>query len=182
MTFLYRVLLPALLLALQAAPVRADPQALLRDIDDSAHVQRVDMSEETVVDHEIGLDAMHKVRGVWRFETSERVSGRIQRYTWQITDGFTSIEVMQTLLENVEALEGSSLLFACDGRACGHSAQWANRVFGQRVLYGRQDLQRYRVYTLLNGGEYRLMIYASARTADRQYLQANLLRVDPQAE
>ena len=43
----------------------------------------------------------------------------------------------------LEAGEGVTLLYSCAGRACGHAAQWANRVFRQRLLYGRQDLQQY---------------------------------------
>jgi hypothetical protein len=56
--------------------------------------------------------------------------------------------------------------------------QWANRVFRQRVLYGREDLQRYRVYALEEAGaQYRLVVYSAARTADRQYLHVDLLLI-----
>ena len=156
------------------------PQALLSQLNDYPHAVEVASSESEVVDHEVGTGAMKKIRGVWQFKDSERLSGTLARNTWQIIDGFSSREVLEELLAQVEAREGSELLFACDGRACGQAAQWANRVFRQRVLYGREDLQLYRVYKLSEGERaYRLVVYSSARTADRQYLHVDLLDIAP---
>ena len=119
---------------------------------------------------------MQKIRGSWRFKTSERQSGTLIRYTWQIVDGFTSNEV----LEEIEmSLSDARLLFSCDGRSCGQGVQWANRVFRERVLYGRDDLQRYRVFDPQGDGRYRLLLFSSARTSDRQYLHAELLILQP---
>lgn len=39
----------------------------------------------------------------------------------------------------------ATVLFECDGRSCGNSNVWANRVFGESNLYGRDDTQVYRV-------------------------------------
>jgi len=156
----------------------ATPEALLQQLDEFPHAREVAQSQVAVIDHEVGLGAMQKMRGAWRFKHSERHSGTLLRYTWQIVDGFTSLEVMQGLTEKVEEQESSSLLFGCQGRACGNGAQWANRVFKQRILYGRDDLQYYRVYALQADADYRLVVYSSARTADRQYLHVDLLRID----
>ena len=86
---------------------------------------------------------------------------------------------MQELVAQVQENLGVELLFECQGRACGQGAQWANRVFGQRILYGREDLQQYQVYGLSGVPAYRLVIYSAARTADRQYLHVELLQVEP---
>ena len=153
------------------------PEQLLLELDDYPHALQVAVSSDEVIDHEVGLGSIKKVRGVWQFKDSERLSGLLARYTWQIVDGFSSQEVMVELLERVEQLRGSELLFSCDGRACGHGSQWANRVFRQRVLYGREDLQHYRVLALREDEAYRLVIYSAARTADRQYLHVELLRI-----
>ena len=115
------------------------------------------------------------MRGIWQFRDSERLSGRLVRYTWQIVDGFSSDEVMQELVDKLLTKETTELLFACEGRACGKSAQWANRVFRQRILYGREDRQAYSVYRLGDAGRDRMVIYSAARTADRQYLHVDLL-------
>ncbi len=163
-------------LANGAAPA---PEALLQQLEAYPHVRQMAFSEQKVLDHEIGLGAMQKVRGEWRFKRSERLSGTLLRYTWQIVDGFKAAQVMETLLDPIVQVEDASLLFACQGRACGPGAQWANRVFQERVLHGREDLQRYRVYALLQGeSNYRLIAYSAARTEDRQYLHVELLRIE----
>jgi len=155
-----------------------DPEALLQRLNEYPHAQQISFSRTEVIDHEIGLGAMQKIRGDWRFKNSERLSGTLVSYTWQIVDGFTSEQVMDKLLEEVEEDDAAaSLLFSCKGRACGDAAQWANRVFKERVLYGRAELQRYSVYGLQGNAEYRLVTYGAARTEDRQYLRADLLIV-----
>jgi hypothetical protein len=171
-------LVSLVLLLAFAAVAAATPEELLQQLNDYPHAQQVAISEEEVRDHEIGLGAMQKVHGAWKFKKSERQSGLLSRHTWQIVDGFTSIEVMSELIATLEEQAGTTLLFTCDARACGQGVQWANRVFHQRVLYGREDLQRYRVYALqVDDAEYRLALYSSARTADRQYLHVELLRI-----
>ena len=128
-------------------------------------------------DHEVGLGAIRKKSGAWSFKTSERHSGLLQRNTWQIVDGFTSQEVLAELEMLLNEAEGSELLFNCEGRSCGQGVQWANRVFGERVLYGREEMQRYRVYALKGAVNYRVILYSGARTADRQYLHMESLRI-----
>lgn len=153
------------------------PLALLEQLDAYPHARQIAFSQQEVLDHEIGLGAIQKVRGEWRFKHSERLSGTLVSYTWQIVDGFTSAQVMEDLLDSVAKLEGASQVFACQGRACGQGAQWANRVFHEQVLYGREDFQRYRVYALQGAENYRLVAYSAARTEDRQYLHVDLVRI-----
>ena len=173
----WAAMVAALLLASQVA-LADGPEALLRQTNEYPHARTVDFSEEAVIDYEVGLGAIQKTGGAWGFKRSERFSGSLTSYTWQIVDGFTSLEVLEELVSAIEAMDTSDLLFDCEGRSCGPSVQWANRVFRQRVLYGRENLQRYRVYSVENDGRYLVMIYGSARTADRQYLHTALLKVD----
>jgi len=168
-----------LLCAVAKFALAADPGALLAQLDEYPHTAQVAATEDAVIDHEVGLGALQKVSGAWDFKDSERLSGTLTRYTWQVIDGFTSREVMDTLIAAIKKGGDSTLLYTCDGRACGHGAQWANRIFRQRLLYGRQDLQFYRVYAVGEGGEDRLLVYASARSSDRQYLHVEWLATAP---
>ncbi|MDG2273455.1 MAG: DUF4892 domain-containing protein [Halioglobus sp.] len=155
------------------------PEILLEQVSDYPYVKQVAFSEQQVVDHEIGLGAIQKTREEWRFKDSERLTGTLVSYTWQVESGSTSAAVMDQVLESIaEAEDDAMLLFKCEGRACGKGVQWANRVFGERVLYGREDLQQYRVYALQGEKSYRLVGYSAARTADRQYFHVELIRID----
>ncbi len=170
-------LFAALLLAIASGTVRAEPGELLDRIDSYPHTEQVDRTEAQVIDHEVGLGALQKVRGIWRFKSSERLTGTLVRYTWQVIDGFSSEEVFEQLAESIEERSDANQLFDCYGLSCGHGSQWANRVFRQRILYGRNADQHYRIYSLGENAEYRLMLYAAVRTADRQYLHAELLSI-----
>jgi len=162
------------------APVAlADPAVLIQQVADYPHTLEVESSETAVIDHAVGLGALQKVRGAWRFKSSERLTGTLSRYTWQVVDGFTSEEVFEQVARAVDEQPGAQSLFECVGLSCGHGSQWANRVFQQRILYGRNAAQRYRVYSLGEEGQYRLLIYGAVRTADRQYLHLELLAINP---
>ncbi len=154
-----------------------EPLALLERLDTYPYTKQIAFSKQEVLDHEIGLGAIQKVRGEWRFKHSERLSGTLVSYTWQILDGFDSARVMEDLLDVLAKEEGASLLFTCQGRACGQGVQWANRVFHEQVLYGREDLQRYRVYAIEGEQTHRLVVYSAKRTEDRQYLHVELLQI-----
>lgn len=153
------------------------PLDLVERLEKYPHAVSVSQFEGEVQDHEIGLGAIRKVSGAWRFKSSERLSGVLKRNTWQIVDGFTSVEVLAELEAALDQAGDSELLFACEGRSCGQGVQWANRVFGERVLYGREEMQRYRVYDLKETDTYRVLLYSSARTADRQYMHMESLRI-----
>ena len=137
-----------------------------------------------VRNHEVGLGALQKSDGRWRFKHSERITGQLSRATWQVLDGYTSAELVEDLDNQLKDASDVRLLFECDGRACGSGSQWASRVFGERILYGRAEAQRYRVYALnessstdegVQGPRTRLLVYAAMRTADRQYVHIELL-------
>lgn len=148
---------------------------------ESPHLELLETRREPVEDHVVGLGAMKKVRGTWGMKDSERVSGMLTVYTWRVLDGFTAAELMDELESQLALDEDTAQrsLFRCDGRACGNGAQWATRVFGQRILYGRSDWQQYRAYRV-EGDENRLVIYSAARSSDRQYLHVELVQVAPE--
>lgn len=155
-------------------------ESLLRQFDESPNLIQIAFSSEEVIDHEIGLGAIQKIRGEWRFKHSERRSGTLISYTWQIAKGYSAAELMAQLLDSVAQVDGATKVFACDGRACGRAVQWANSVFKDRVLYGREDNQQYRVFAIEGEHSSRLIAYGAERTADRQYLHVELLLIEPQ--
>ncbi len=153
------------------------PMQLLQGLDDFPHAQQIEFMESDVLDYEVGLGAIQKFSGDWNFKRSERFDGILTSYTWLLDEGFTSFELMNDLLIKLDELKTEALMFGCDGRACGNGVEWANRAFHQPVLYGRADMQRYRVYSIGQSPRYLLLIYAAARTSHRQYLHTVLLQV-----
>jgi hypothetical protein len=127
----------------------------------------------------VPLGAMQKIRGSWRPEESERLRGSKLRLTYRLEEGFGSSEVVTELDAVLDSDDSAQLLYSCEARACGNGAQWANRIFEERLLYGRAESQRLRAWRLEDeAGDYRAVVYASARSADRQYLRLEILRPD----
>ena len=58
--------------------------------------------------------------------------------------------------------------FSCDGRACGSSGDWANGVFGYRILYGPEQYQHYWVGRDA-GGEHWESVYVGRRGNGKVY-------------
>lgn len=170
----------ALLLPLVDAVSEEAPLPLLNSFDDYTQLERLDpVRERNVRDYLIPLGAIEKIRGKWSPRDSERQSGILRRYTWRVSEGYSSEEFVESMDLQLAGNASATLLFSCNARACGSSVQWANRIFEERLLYGTEASQRYRVYTLVNDAQrHRLLIYGSARSSDRQYLHAELLSLD----
>lgn len=155
------------------------PVNYLRALDEYPHLQSLDpMVDKKVRDYLVPLGAIEKIRGVWSPRESERHSGILRRFNWRVLDGYRSEELVAELGRRLDEDPRAELIFKCEARACGSSVQWANRIFNERLLYGTEESQRYRVYAVSVGdSQYRMLIYGSARSSDRQYLHAEILEL-----
>lgn len=171
----------ALMAGAGALHSQEDPLSLFEWIDTSPYAERIDQRDEEVRAHLIGLGRIKKVRGDWSPEKLERVNGRVVSSTWRITDGASSADLFEEAVADIEARDDARELFACSARDCGASVQWANMVFGQRILYGTEASQHYSVYALGAEGDssHRVAVYAAARTSRRQYLHTEIVVLDP---
>jgi hypothetical protein len=167
--------IPLLLLLLGFAPIAAAAP----DIQPWKRSEEAKRSGPEQVDYLLGLGALQKVRGLWRHKASETVSGELLRITWKVDSGYTAEEGYDWLRGQVP--EGAELLFQCQGRRCGSSAQWASRVFDERLLYGHDERQRYGVWRYSDeDGTWSIVLYASDRANRRHYLHMDLLKHTPQ--
>lgn len=81
----------------------------------------------------------------------------------------------------VQLLQGrnANILFECRGIRCGRSNVWANQIFGQRVLYGRDATQDYLVAGTVDdeGSRWLTSIYTVTRGNLREYVWVEHLRL-----
>lgn len=75
--------------------------------------------------------------------------------------------------------QGASILFECTGIRCGRSNVWANQVFGQRELYGRDSTQDYFVAGTRDpdGSVWLTSVYTVTRGNLREYVWVERLKV-----
>ncbi len=143
-----------------------------------SHATEFSRSSPGETDYLLGLGALQKVGGRWRHKHSEALRGDLSRVTWQVDEGFTAAEAFDWYRQQLPA--GAELLFECQGRSCGSSAQWASRVFDERELYGHDERQHYGVWRLQRDGiNWYLIVYASDRANRRHFLRLDTLRQTP---
>lgn len=74
---------------------------------------------------------------------------------------------------------GARVLFECSGISCGRSNVWANQVFDQSVLYGRDATQDYLVAGVVaeDGSRWLTSVYTVTRGNLREYVWVEHLQV-----
>jgi hypothetical protein len=148
------------------------------DLQPWSHAKEFSHSSAADTDYLLGLGALQKIGGRWRHKHSEALRGELSRTTWQLDDGFTAGEAFDWYQQQLAV--DAELLFECQGRSCGSSAQWANRVFGERVLYGHDERQRYGVWRLQRDDvNWFVVLYAVDRANRRHFLRMDTLRQTP---
>ena len=90
---------------------------------------------------------------------------------------FDPNELLQRLRDQVISQTGE-ILFECEGRDCGTSNIWANDLFNNADLYGRDDYQRYFAAEL---DDQYLAAYAVRRCNRRVYLHLDQITEAEQA-
>ena len=91
-------------------------------------------------EHEFIVSHVEKIRRDLKVADEVRVNARETVAIYQIP-AETPLETVIAHYRKVVAV--NDVRFSCRGRDCGRSAQWANQVFGQAILYGPDADQFY---------------------------------------
>jgi len=77
----------------------------------------------------------------------------------------------------------AQILFECSSIRCGRSNVWANQIFNQAVLYGRDATQDYLIAGAVaeDGSRWLTLVYTVTRGNLREYVWVEHLRVEPGA-
>jgi len=98
-------------------------------------------SNERKQNHWLILGAIERIKGAVKPESELRVDAKVRSWLWQIPVGISSEQAFAQIKSQVD--KSASALFECDGRSCGLSNDYANQVFQQAILYGRDSDQYY---------------------------------------
>ena len=181
-----------LLLALLSTPThaqsageqtaRADHPLLMRFPD--SEIVEYDRTNE--LNHQLVLGTLQRTRGEVVPESAERLKGRVTRIVYAIPSDYQVSDVREFFAQQLRE-RGDSILFSCEGRACGSSNYWANDIFKRRILYGPERNQYYlaaRSNTALENDPF-LALYLITRANKRLYAYVEIIEseiaVAPQA-
>ncbi len=126
--------------------------------------------------HLVPLGSLEKVNRVLEPEASVAAVGKRTARTYYLPAARRTDDVIDFYRAQLETF--GELTFECDGRTCGSSSYWANRIFGMSVLYGPEQYQRYAVARNENTGDY-LLVYVGQRATRAIYVQIDSIEVAP---
>ena len=135
--------------------------------------------EKEVETHEIMLGALKKSGGIVRPEASTFVAGRRAARTWYIPNEQRTGVVAEFFENQLSSL--GDILYKCKGYECGSSNYWANNVFGEEVLYGPEENQRYFVTKVTRpDATYYVAVYIALRGTRKLYAHTDITIVEPE--
>ncbi len=127
-------------------------------------------------DYWLILGAIQRISTNIKPEADVRLGGKIQHWLWQLPVGHSSEEAFNSLKDQLA--KNTATLFQCQGRSCGLSNDFANQVFGQSILYGRDSDQFYWVGLTDTKRPEVWLIYTSERSAKRVYAYVEKIQLD----
>lgn len=127
--------------------------------------------------HRVLLSPVREVNDEIRSESVARVQVSGTGQLLQVDVDSNRREARAYYLAELQALD-ATILFQCEGRACGRSNVWANQIFGQAVLYGRDANQDYLAAAVQqDDANYLVLVYTVTRGNMREYVWVEQLRL-----
>lgn len=132
--------------------------------------------------HLVLFSPVREVNDQIRSETMARLPVRGEGRLYEIARDSSRAKARDHYRSLLQA-RGAQILFECSGIGCGRSNVWANQIFGQRVLYGRDATQDYLIAgtTESDGSRWLTLVYTVTRGNLREYAWVEHLAVDPGA-
>lgn len=169
---LLNYLIAGLLALAGAAPVAQADEGDLSGFPDA--FPQSSLEEEVPVvssGHLVLFSPVREVNNAIRSDRMARIPvkgvGRLYKINRDASRG-EAREHYQTLLQS----RGAQVLFECSGRSCGRSNVWANQIFDQSTLYGRDADQDYLVAAVTgeSGKTWLTLVYTVTRGTQREYV------------
>lgn len=107
-----------------------------------AHLESIQESSVSVQDFAFALSAARKVNNQLRIETELRDDVEGWTELAEVKRGHDTLSVYKHYFAQAKAQSGE-ILYECSSRDCGQSNVWANDVFNESVLYGKDRTQYY---------------------------------------
>ena len=123
-----------------------------------------------VANRELMLGAMKRTNTIVKPEVSRFIKGTRTSTTYFVPSEQRP-DVVASYYESLLTEKGT-MLFSCDGRSCGSSNDWANGVFGESILYGPDQDQR---YFIAEEGDTIRMVYIGLRGTRKLYVNVTVI-------
>jgi hypothetical protein len=132
---------------------------------------RAELIEEAQIsytEYRLVLSGLQRIEAVTSGEVERLITGDVNRQFWQISTNHEVEQILDYFLSQWQEL-GAKVIYRCSGLDCGSSNFWANGIFNNAKLYGRDSDQAY-VVAMIPGNPNRIyVLYAVERSKNKLY-------------
>ena len=133
-------------------------------------------------DYLILISAPKRVNNQLRVEKELRANVSGLKETYRINDGHTTEQAFKHYLSQVKQL-GAKIVYQCSSRDCGRSSSWAEGVYQDSKLYGKDATQFYFAAAVQsNGQRWLVTVYTVERGNRRVYAHIETLKLNKPIE
>ncbi len=119
-----------------------------------------------------------RINNQLRIENELRVDVAGVKETYRINDGHTTDQAFNHYLSAIKQL-GGNILYQCASRDCARSSSWAQDIFNNAKLYGKDASQFYLSASIQKGQQQWLVsVYAVERGNRRVYAHVETLKLN----
>jgi len=133
--------------------------------------------------HLVLLSPVREIRGEIRSDVMVRLPVNGKGQLFEVNRDANRKAAQEHYRRELQA-RGGQILFDCSGVACGRSNVWANQIFEQPRLLGRDQDQDYFVGAVadVDGNRWLTLVYTVTRGNQREYVWVEHLEVAPGAD
>lgn len=133
---------------------------------DFPRAELVEESQTRNSEYRLVLSELKRKQAKTSGEIERLMNGDVKRQFWQLS---VNHEVEQILEHYLSQWKGAQVMYRCVGLDCGSSNFWANKIFKNAKLYGRDANQAY-VVAMVPGKVNRIFVlYAVQRSKEKLY-------------
>ena len=176
---LTRFLVPVLVLCALSSVAQSAPEDMPAAYPQSTLEETVPIQSSG---HLVLFSPVREVNNEIRSETLARLPVNGEGRLYRIAQDSSREEARDHYLGLLRQRD-AEILFECSSIRCGRSNVWANQIFRQAVLYGRDATQDYLVAGTVaeDGTRWLTLVYTVTRGNLREYVWVEHLRVEPGA-
>lgn len=144
-------------------------QAQASNITTTEVFPRAELLEESDfsnIEYRLVISGLKRKRAETSGEVERLIKGEINRQFWQISTNHDVDQVMEYFLKQWNDEE---IIYRCKGLDCGSSNFWANSIFENAKLYGRDANQAYVVAKIAGDPTKIYVLYAVQRSKNKLY-------------
>lgn len=141
-----------------------------------SRAEMLDQQSSKNVEYRLVLSELKRIEATTVGENERFVNGDLKRELWQLS---SSHELSDVIAHYRQQLGDVQTLYQCSGLDCGSSNFWANKIFMNAKLYGRDAKQDYAVLLKpaanKNTSNTVYVIYAVQRSKQKTYFNIDVI-------